>query len=349
MRCKWISLLVSVVLVASVAMLVAPKAAAQNTGDYRSKQTGNWGEAATWERYEGTAWVDATTAPTYTDGVITIRNGHTVTIVADVTVDQVVIEAGGQVTVNSGFTFSTNNGTGDELTIYGTFLHSGTVASTMNGTGVLASGGTYIHNTISSAKRMVDFFNAGSVAADSTFIYRGSLTLRPAMSMSGQTYGNLTFESTSGSWSTEALVGGTATTIKGNFTLGSGVTFNNNTLVGLNVAGNWTNNGTFTAGSGTVTFNGGTTQNLTLNTATTFNNLTVGSGTILVETVSTDNATVSALTNNGTIRKAKSVSGDSNTFGLAGGPINGANLNINVTAGSFTSIQVDRTDSNHAN
>jgi hypothetical protein len=330
----------ALVVVASSVLPARHAAAANCTGkNFRSAASGDWHINATWqcETSPGT-WVAADAPPTFTDGTITIRNGYTVAVAEDVIVDQTVVEAGGQVTVNSG-KFGTNNGTGNEFTIYGTFLHSGTVADPMSGTGVLASGGTYIHNTTSSAANMVDFFDRGSVAADSTFIYRGSSTLAPAVSMSGQTYGNLTFESTSGAWS-RTLSGTSATTIKGNFTLGSGVTLNNSSFIGLNLAGNWTNNGTFTAGTGTVTFSGSGTHNLTANVLTAFNNLTVN-GT-LVEMVSTDYATVSGtLTNNGTIRKSKSVSGGSNTFGLT-------KVQMNVNSGTGT-IQVDRIDQNHPN
>jgi hypothetical protein len=79
----------------------------------------------------------------------------------------------------------------------------------------------------------------------------------------------------------------------------------------INVARDFTyNSGTFNLNNCTVQFNGATTQNLTLNAALTFHHLSVGNGTILVETVAADNATLSGtLTNNGTIRKNKAVSG----------------------------------------
>src|SRR5262245_13978042 len=55
-------------------------AIAAANGDYRSKATGNWNSLLTWERYNGTIWVAAVASPTSTDGVITIQNGHTVTV-----------------------------------------------------------------------------------------------------------------------------------------------------------------------------------------------------------------------------------------------------------------------------
>src|SRR5689334_20922386 len=53
-------------------------AAAAANGDYRSVGTGNWSSITTWEKYNGTTWLPAITAPSSTDGVITIQNGHTV-------------------------------------------------------------------------------------------------------------------------------------------------------------------------------------------------------------------------------------------------------------------------------
>src|SRR5438128_1062481 len=67
----------------------AAQAFSQSTGDFRSKATGNWNSTNTWERWNSSAWVTPTTTPTSTDGAITIQNTHTVTVTADVSVDQV--------------------------------------------------------------------------------------------------------------------------------------------------------------------------------------------------------------------------------------------------------------------
>lgn len=54
-------------------------------GDYRSKATGNWEVAATWEKFVSNAWIDAPEAPGDIDPIsntsrIFIRNTHTVTL-----------------------------------------------------------------------------------------------------------------------------------------------------------------------------------------------------------------------------------------------------------------------------
>lgn len=76
----------------------------QAVGDYRSLQTGNWGTTGTWEIYDGTAWVAATAYPRAgnTSGVITIRNGHNVTVnLTGLEVNQVVVENGGTISFAS--------------------------------------------------------------------------------------------------------------------------------------------------------------------------------------------------------------------------------------------------------
>lgn len=120
---------------------------AQSEGDYRSRQTGNWNQTGTWERFDGTTWVAASATPTSSDGLISILNGHTVTVTASVTVDQVVIEAGGQVTLSGG-TLTVSNGPGDDFIILGTYRRtsSSTTISINSGAVVrCANGGIYEH------------------------------------------------------------------------------------------------------------------------------------------------------------------------------------------------------------
>lgn len=117
----------------------------QTSGDYRTKATGNWNAwTITWETFNGTAWVDATQTPTNANAnVITVRNGHTVTVTANVSIDQTVIEAGGAVVASSG-TLTIANGTGTDLTVYGTLEKINNITTT--GTVVIGNGGKYVHN-----------------------------------------------------------------------------------------------------------------------------------------------------------------------------------------------------------
>lgn len=84
---------------------------------FRSATTGNWTTAASWETSpNGTDWSAAASAPTVADATITIRNGHTITVNSLVTLDQVVIEAGGTLLHTSG-TLTVANGVGDDVEI----------------------------------------------------------------------------------------------------------------------------------------------------------------------------------------------------------------------------------------
>jgi len=85
--------------------------------------------------------------------VITILADHTVTITANVTIDQVVVDADGAVIVNSGVEVTLANGTGLDLSISGDFTIDGTLtmagqgnawsSTTVNDGGTLTVNGTY--------------------------------------------------------------------------------------------------------------------------------------------------------------------------------------------------------------
>jgi len=54
---------------------------AQAVGDFQSKATGNWSAVATWQTYDGTAWVDAAALPDLSQAIkISIQTGHTITV-----------------------------------------------------------------------------------------------------------------------------------------------------------------------------------------------------------------------------------------------------------------------------
>jgi hypothetical protein len=115
-------------------------------GDYRSKTTGNWNSTSTWERFSGTNWVAATATPNSSNGEITIRNNHTVTVTADVTVDQLIIASGGTVTVNSSRTITLANSTGTDASITGTLKSSGNITLSSGADISFENGGKYQHN-----------------------------------------------------------------------------------------------------------------------------------------------------------------------------------------------------------
>lgn len=115
---------------------------AQNTGDYRSLTSGNWNATTTWQRYNGTGWVAATSYPSSTDGAIHIRDGHTVTIGSyNLTIDQVTVDGGAQLVISSSTSYHVTlaNGPGDDLIVNG-YLNLNT--GDLTGTGRLTINGT---------------------------------------------------------------------------------------------------------------------------------------------------------------------------------------------------------------
>lgn len=100
-------------------LLLAPDLMAQSAGDFRSRATGSWNKSNTWERYNGSTWVNSNNTPDGTTGtgVITIRSGHSVTGNDSDTYDQIVIEAGGSLSISKDF--GIQNGAGTDLEVYG--------------------------------------------------------------------------------------------------------------------------------------------------------------------------------------------------------------------------------------
>lgn len=165
-------------------------------------------------------------------------------------------------------------------------------------------------------------------------------------------YGGEYDESVSlGESATLNFAGSTDATIDGALAISAGM-FNAPGSNTLSLTGDFTlSGGTFNHSDGTFIFAGSGVQNLNAAVATTFHDLTVAGGVVLVETVETDNVTVDGtLTNDGTVRKLRTIPGaGSFAFGLASGPINGANLTIDVTTDNFASLQVDRVDDDPPN
>ncbi|MCB0777792.1 MAG: T9SS type A sorting domain-containing protein [Chitinophagaceae bacterium] len=84
---------------------------------YRSVQTGDWSDPATWESSpDNINWTVAGVAPTSAADTILIQNGDTVTIDGNTSADQLFIQNGG-VLIYSSITFTVDDGVGDDITI----------------------------------------------------------------------------------------------------------------------------------------------------------------------------------------------------------------------------------------
>ena len=266
-------------LLLTAASLFTTHAIAQSTGDYRSVGTGNWATTATWERFDGVAFVAAPSAPTSSDGVITIRAGHIVTVNTAITADQVVVEVGATLAATAN-TFSLSNGTGSDLLVNGTLQLAGATLSGPGNTEV-AAGGTFT-------------WTSGSI---------GSTAVLDLLTGSTSTFNNASLlfmngtVNNSGTWT---MLGGTL------FQSGAPAQFNNlpGGVIDLNgwqsTTNSWSanlnNQGTINKNNGTVLFT------LTCNTASNSGILQVNSGEFAIGTNTfTNTGSISALPG-GTVR-----------------------------------------------
>jgi hypothetical protein len=292
------------------------------TGDYRSATSGNWGTLATWERFNGTSWIIPTAAqntPTNASGAINIRTGHTVTVAADVAVDQVVVETGGQITIAQGNRISMTiaNGPGTDMSVSGTLLTNSTENTSgiiTNGTLVFTNGGTYQHNDNGEG------IPTATWEAGSTCMITGFINTIPTGL--NQVFSNFTWNCASQTASNDISI----TTVLGNFKVlstGSGsIRLTRNTNATLNIGGS------FLLSAGTLDLSRGS-GNLTMNVAGDF---TIRGG-ILTETGS---ATANTINFKGTSTQVYSKTGGTigNTINLAILPGATVNFGTSVLDGS---------------
>ena len=124
--------------------------AAPAVGDFQSIASGNWSAISTWQQcFVAGSWAAATSTPTSASGFVTILTGNNVTFDVSISVDQLTINLGGTVTVNSLITMTVANGAGTDLTVAGTIINSGTITPT--GTISFSAGGLYQHSFSSAA------------------------------------------------------------------------------------------------------------------------------------------------------------------------------------------------------
>ena len=69
-------------------------------GIFQSKTTGNWNVSSTWEVYNGSGYTTTTIYPTKDESTVTIKNTHVVTLTADATASNLIIEAGGELALS---------------------------------------------------------------------------------------------------------------------------------------------------------------------------------------------------------------------------------------------------------
>ncbi len=90
------------------------------TDYFRTKASGNWNDVNTWESSaDNINWHAATLTPDSGANTVTVLNTHIVTVTANVIADQLTVNNGGGITVNSGDTLYINDGAGFDFTVAG--------------------------------------------------------------------------------------------------------------------------------------------------------------------------------------------------------------------------------------
>jgi hypothetical protein len=172
-------------IVLSLMLLAKSGLFAQTTGDYQSRATGLWSASSTWSIYNGTSWVNASSAPTGSE-TVTLQGTDSVSVDATVTITGALISTGGKLG-NSGETL------------------------------VFASTGRYLHE-INAGNIPEATWEEGS-----TIRVTGSASAGPSFP-SDREYYNVEFDLHAMTANLQINMTGTSLTFNGNFWVGATVT-----------------------------------------------------------------------------------------------------------------------------
>lgn len=327
---------------------------AQTSGDYRSAATGNWNNIATWESYDGTAWQPAETIPAVTDGTVTIRSPHTVTISSGVTADQITIDAGG--TLSDLALLILENGIETDLICNGTFL----LTNTLNGDGSVQINGimTWTAGTLgttltTTTSGIINMSTSNPKTLNNTITNAGTITWSGGIFNLNNSFTNTgTFNWSGGNFSFNNGTMRNSGTLNNSYdgtinnTNGTNIFINSGTFSKTDGTGStsldvpFTNSGTLAVNSGTIT-NGNTFDNtgtISISEGSTFLNssgLNLNAGTVLNGTGTLNMAALENINLSLTIPAAFSLN---KTFGnVNGSGIVTVNGTMNWTGGSLNS------------
>src|ERR1035437_2935469 len=114
---------VTISLVVLITLFLSFNLFGQVAGDYQSNVAtrGNWGDASSWQIYDGNTsqWINAPTAPTGNSGTITIQTGDTITLTAPITIASAYIKNIGILFTSATNIFTFGNGSTYEHGING--------------------------------------------------------------------------------------------------------------------------------------------------------------------------------------------------------------------------------------
>lgn len=267
-----------------------------NVGDYRSNAAkpagGKWSNTSSWRRFDGSNWTTTTQLPNASVGIITIRNNDSIDIDAAVTTDQLLVETGGVLNMQSA-ALTVNDGPSTDFIIAGVVNLSGTASLT--GAGSATVNGSF--NWTGGVLDITTIAETGSVV---------NVSGSTAKTMSANFTNNGTFN-----WST-AGAGGDIQLLDARF-------INNGLL-----KEEFTANKGFINGGGTVAFvNNGTFKKLSVNSFS--NNAVSFANTGILQGVGSFNFS-GTVTNTGTIKPGNSPG----ILTVSGAVVAGQNSEINI-------------------
>lgn len=259
---------------------------------YRSKTSGNWASASTWEvSNNNSIWSNASSAPTSSANSITILNGHSVYATANVSSNNLTVAGTYEHRLNGGTIPTATWSSGSTCLISG--AAGATLPLGLNQTFYnLTWNWTTQNGSVSTAAALTNISGLLNIVSTGT----GNLNIVASGSNPSCVYGSLKIDG-----GTFYLSGGTSdpvVTINGNVTINGG-TFQPAQSTGaptINVSGNWIKSaGTFTHNYGTVNFNGTSAQSVS--GINTFNNLSLDNSQGLTISANTTVTGVLTLTN----------------------------------------------------
>lgn len=220
----------------------------QQAGDYQSRQSGIWYDVATWEVFNNGAWRQLNTVaagpfqnviPIHTAGVVTVK--HAVLSNGNTTANQIVVDAGGVLTVKAARTLiirgdGTNiplqiNASGSLINlgtldlqsqigsvpveVLGTFSSSGTILTSNPSLLIFHPSSTYVHQNATGGNIPLATWDINSTCRISGLT--GSNAGAPKNL--GQAFGNFEFNALNAGYSPAFHLGGALQNVMGNLTI----------------------------------------------------------------------------------------------------------------------------------
>jgi hypothetical protein len=184
------------------------------SGDFRSKQSGDWSLATNWEKFDGSVWTAAASAPAQADGAINVLANHTMSVLSDMTLDNLIVRHNGSLSIAATKTLTLDGGPGD------TFVEEGT----LDGPGLLATQGMLTIHTSGNFYPTL-WVTAGTTSANGPL--QGGIITEPGATLTSTTSiefaGSSKMFTNNGTVTSKTVFSGASPTLTGSGTFSSEV------------------------------------------------------------------------------------------------------------------------------